>query len=262
MSRLCGNRCSSPTASRRVERRPLLLLLVVATTSFVTAPSPAQAASPATPPHPQPQKLWNAYPLDAKGAQAQTATPPARHTPSPSAARESRGGSSSLWLWISLAAFAASLLAFTVAWRESPRLRRARRALIGAGDNVRALRRARRTRAALLAREPGPRRAEPEELVQLLTTVLNQDTPSHEQNGDVEPQVVPSAEPDAARQHEVLKRKRAAATTAEVQRLKEKTRPTAHGRRDEIGTLKAKLVDSSELSPTETPPYWVQKGER
>jgi hypothetical protein len=271
-------------AYRRIERRPLVLLLAVAGTAisgFFAASSTALAEGSGEPSHPQPQELWHAYPLDAKATQGQPHKPRAR-VPSPSTtARESGGGPSSLLLWISLAAFAASLLAFAVSWRESLRLRRMRRALLLAGDNVRAfcrdlatgmrrLRPSRTSRLALIARRPNFRRTEPRQLAQVLTDVLHQRTATHPQNVDVGLHSVlsPREEPegsDAAREREVLKQKRAAATSAEVRKLKEKTRAVASdtARRDEIRMLKAKLADSPESSPgAMLAARRVQKGER
>lgn len=285
MSRLCGNGSSAPTASRRIELRPLAVLLAVAVAAvsgFLVASSTALAESSGGPSHPQPQKLWNAYPLDAKGAQGQPQEPRGRATSPSTAPRESGGGSSSLLLlWISLAAFAASLLAFAVSWRESPRLRPTRRALILAGDNVRAfcidlaagarrLRPSLTSRLALIARRPSVRRTEPRPLAEVLTDVLHQRTAPRPQNGDAGLRSVPSPreEPDgseAARERALLKQKRAAATSAEVRKLKEKTRAEAHdtARRDEIGMLKAKLADSPESAPgAMLAARLVQKGER
>jgi hypothetical protein len=270
-------------ASRRIERRPLVLLLAVAGTAlsgFLVASSTALAAGSGGPSHPQPQQLWNAYPLDAKGPQGQPEKPRGRVTSPSTTPRESGGGASSLLLlWVSLAAFAASLLAFAVSWRESPWLRPTRRALILAGDNVRAfcrdlaaavrrLRPSLTTRLALVARRPS--RTEPRQLAQVLTDVLRQRTAARQQNAGVGLHSVPSPreEPEAsdvARERAVLKQKRAAATSAEVRKLKEKTRAEAHdtARRDEIGMLKAKLADSPESSPGEMlAARLVQKGER
>jgi len=285
MSRLCGNGSSAPIASRRVERRPVVLLLVAAgalVAGSLVASSTALAEGSGKPSHPQPQKLWNAYPLDPKGAQGQPQKPQKPRSTSPSTtARQSGGGSSSLVpLWIGLAAFAASLLAFAVSWRESPRLRPTRRALILAGDNVRAvgrdlasamrrLRPPRTNQLALIPRRPSFRRTEPRELAQVLTDVLHDHAATRAQTVDVRLHSVPSLreEPegsDAARERAVLKQKRAAATSAEVRKLKEKTRaPYDTGRRDEIGMLKAKLADSPESSPGATlAARRVQKGER
>lgn len=268
-------------ASRRVERWPFALLLVVAVAAvagFLGASPASLAAGSGERPHPQPQKLWNAYPLDAKGIHA----PRGRVTsPSPTP-RESRGGSSSLLLlWISLAAFGASLVGFAVAWRESPRLRSTRRALIFAGDNVRAfgrdlaagmlrLRSSSSGRLAMIARRPSAGRAAPGQLAQVLSAVLHELTPPRPQNAEVRLHALPSPqeEPEAsdtARERAVLKQKRAAATSAEVRKLKEKTRAVARDtqRIDEIAMLKAKLADSVETSSGGAfAARGLQKGER
>jgi hypothetical protein len=285
MSRLFGNGSSAPIASRWVERRPVALLLVAAgavVAGFLVASSTALAEGSGKPSHPQPQKLWNAYPLDPKGAQGQPQKTQKPRITSPSTpARESGGGSSSLLpLWISLAAFAASVLAFAVSWRESPRLRPTRRALILAGDNVRAvgrdlaaamrrLRPPRTNQLALIAHRTSSGRTEPRQLAQVLTDVLHQHAATRPENVDVGLHSVPSPPEetevsDADRERAVLKQKRAAATSAEVRKLKEKTRaPYDAGRRDEIGMLKAKLADSPESSAgAMLAARRVQKGER
>jgi hypothetical protein len=271
-------------ASRRIEPRPLALLLAVAVSAvgFLVASPTALAEGSGRPSHPQPEKLWNAYPLDGNSAEGQPQKPRGRVTSASTTPRQSGGGKSSLLLlWISVAAFAASLLAFAVSWRESPRLRPTRRALILAGDNVRAFCRdlaagARRlrplltSRLALIARGPSPRRTDPRGLAEVLTDVLHQRTAARPQSADAGLHSVPSPgeEPDgsdAARERAVLKEKRAAATSAEVRKLKEKTRAVAYdtARRDEIGMLKAKLADSSESAPgAMLAARQVQKGER
>jgi hypothetical protein len=254
-------------ASRRIGWGPLPPLLVVgaAFVGLLLASSAALAAGSKGRPHPQPQQLWNAYPLDAKGSQEQLQKPSAPATAPETTPRQSGGGSSSLLLvWISLAAFGASLLAFAVSWRASPRLRPALRALILAGDNVRAFGVGLAAEMRLLRRAPAERLAlvaptEPSQLTRLLTDVL------HER---LHALPAPPEEPQAtngARERAVLKEKRAEAALADVRKLKDKTRAAARetDRRDEVGILKAKLADSPESAPGATPATrWMEKGER
>ena len=123
MTRVCGTACVAPRMSRRIGRRlPTHLLAIVgAGLAFAAFASVALAAggSGSDPPRPQPEKLWNAYPLDAPPTQT---TPTSRPRPKPvsvaSKPTSSGGGADQLLLWIGVAALGAALVAFVVSRRR------------------------------------------------------------------------------------------------------------------------------------------------
>jgi hypothetical protein len=251
-------------ASRRIGSSPPRLFAAVALIAAVLAPAAAaHAAVKAPPPRPQPQKLWNAYPLESGGPQS----PPrssGRTKPPVGASRSSNGsgqGPSRLLLWIALGCFGASLVAFAVAWRESAPVRRVRRGLITAGELLAAfgadlvsrlqrLRIASAERLALAAHGQGVTWREVRGLrlpgawsARTSNQALNRPTPP-----PAEPDEFSPDDYDAAREQAVLKRKLAGAPSEEVRRLRAKNGGVTNGRDKhwETGVLRAKLADPRE----------------
>jgi len=252
MDRLCGNESSTSIASRRIGFSGACLLVLFALSAAV--PGPATGAGPAakSPPGPQPQKLWNAYPLERQGSTG-SARGSGHGKAAPAASRSSNDsgrGSSSFLLWVALVCFGASLVAFAVGWREASPARRFRRSLITFGDGLGAF-------AADVVSWAVRPRATPAQPFALPAPAHTPAEP-HDLKREVAQLQRPRAvdDYDAAREQAVLKRKRAAVASDEIRTLRAKNggqEPDGRSEHREAGVLKAKLAASP-------PP--VQKGER
>jgi hypothetical protein len=253
-------------ASRRIGSSPPRLIVAVALIAAVLAPAAAaHAAVKAPPPRPQPQKLWNAYPLESGGPQSAPRSS-GRTKPPVGASRSSNGsgqGPSRLLLWIALGCFGASLVAFAVAWRETAPVRRVRRGLITVGELLEAfgadlvsrlqrLRIASAERLVLAARGPGVTwhevrglRLPGARLARTSNQVLSEPPPPPAESDEFSPD-----DYDAAREQAVLKRKLAGAPSEEVRRLRAKNGGVTNGRDKqwETGVLRAKLADPPEAT--------------
>jgi hypothetical protein len=277
MDRLCGNGSSPSMASRRIGCGVARLLAVVTVLGVAGAPA-AGAADRSRKEPPRPQKLWNAYPLESAGTPSPQ--PPAssgRFRPRSAASRgtsDSGDRKSSLLLWVAVGAFGAAVVAFAVSWRGAAPVWRARRRVSSAGERLRAF------NADPATRTQGPRETSGEGLAlaahrphvawpevrrlhvpggrfaRKLSQVLHKGADTRAQPRDFSADAVSSAQPrdaedrDAARERAVLKRKRAAATSEEVRKLRDKKRAVTQERdQREIGALKAKLADPPTKSP-------------
>jgi hypothetical protein len=273
MNRLCWKRCSAAPTTREGARRRAARVLAIggaALAFLVLAASASAAGSGKEPPQPKPNPLWNAYPLDApRGSGEQPPARVRRSTPTPAASSRSSGSDngSSLLLWISLAAFGAALIAFAISWRAhvawaGPGVMRARERFRAAGARV-----ATRVERLLAAPEKGltlvaqgPRLAWPERRLQALTEALHERVAMRSRRRDVRTEpVAPNDSVNGAETPEqaLLRRKRAAATSEALKKLKEKNgaETREHYKQHEVGVLKAKLADPSTPRPAE-------KGER
>lgn len=270
MNRLCGNGSSPSMASRRIGYGVARLLAVVTVLGVAGAPA-AGAADRSRKEPPRPQKLWNAYPLDSGGTRSpQSPAGSGRFTPPSAAARgtsDSGDRKSSLLLWIAVGTFGAAVVAFAVSWRGAAPVWRARSRLSSAGERLRAFNADPGTRTqGLETSEEGLARAahrpqvgRPEvrglhvpgvRFALTLSQVLHKSADTRAQPRDFSADAVPSARPrdaedhDAARERAVLRRKRAAATSEEVRKLRDKKRAVTQERdQRENGVLKAKLAD-------------------
>jgi hypothetical protein len=263
MKRLCVKEDPPSAPIRVVGRRRIAHLLAAAGAVFaVLAPAaPAGAGGSGNePPQPRPARLWKAYPLDAPRGGAAQPRAHVRSSKPGAAPRSSESGERpSLLLWISLAAFAAAVLAIVISWR-------AHLAWVRGG-----VKRGRQRAARLMARPQSDltlaaRAAptgRPQGRLHALTDALHSRVPTRTWLHEVDGHAAPSArqvgpvDRDATQERALLKRKQAAATSESVKKLKEKkpaeTRERYKGH--EIGVLKAKLADRP-------PARSAQKGER
>jgi hypothetical protein len=254
-------------ASRRIGSSPPRLFVAVALIAAVLVPAAAAHAAVKAPPRPppQPQKLWNAYPLGSGGPQSPSRSS-GRTKPPAGASHRSNGsgqGPSRLLLWIALGCFGASLVAFAVAWRETAPVRRVRRGLITGGELLAAfgadlvsrlqrLRIASAERLALAAhgpdvtwREVRGLRLAGARLARTSNQVLSKPPQPPAESDEFSPD-----DYDAAREQAVLKRKLAGAPSEEVRRLRAKNGGVTNGRDKqwETGVLRAKLADPREAT--------------